>query len=555
MIFFPAVEENIKTPLDMLYQWEEINPEGVFFRQPIAGQWHEFTWRQVGDQVRRMATALIARDYPQGSHIAIISKNCAHWVMADLAIWMAGHVSVPMYPNLNRESVGKILDHSDAKLVFVGKLDDWKEIQKGIPQEFPIIAFPYEPRENSASWDELIGAHEPLQGKVVRKLDEMATIIYTSGTTGEPKGVVHNFISPSYSATNVVKEFKITKDDTFFSYLPLAHVAERLLCETTPLYAGSKISFAESLSTFPDNVQETSPTIFLAVPRLWTKFKQKILVQVPQQKMSLLLNIPFLNKIVAKKIRTKLGIQNSRVIGSGAAAISDSLLRWFQKLGVNISDCYAMTENYAYSYVARPQAIRIGCSGQPLPGVDVKISDEGEVLIKCKADFVEYYKNPEETAKTFDKEGYIKTGDQGHLDDRGYLKITGRIKDLFKTSKGKYVAPSPIEKKISSNPYIEQICVVGDGMPSPIALVVLGEGTDLSKKDEISTSLEESRVRTNETLDGHEKVQKIIIVRETWSPENGFLTPTMKVKRPVVEKSYGTKIEAWTNESGNIIFE
>lgn len=555
MIYFKAKQGELKTPLQMLYHWESTKPDTVYLNQPIDGQWHTFTWKETAEHVRRMATALKAKGFPPGSHIAIISKNCAHWMMADYAIWMAGHVSIPLYPNLNRDTVGKILKHSEAKMAFVGKLDDWKEIKAGIPDGFDMVAFPYEPRENSVQWDDLIKQNEPMSESPSRDLDEIATIIYTSGTTGDPKGVVHKFRSFGFAGTNVCWDLSIGAEDRFFSYLPLAHVAERLLTETAPLYAGAHVSFAESLLKFPQNVQDAGPTIFLAVPRLWTKFKLKILEKMPQKKLNLFLSIPILSSIVKKKIKKGLGCHNARIVGSGAAAISSNLQQWFDKLDIRIQDCYAMTENFAYSFVTRTENIRYGVSGQPLPGVDVKIGDGEEVLVKSDADLVEYYKNPEETAKIFSEDRFIRTGDQGEIDDDGFLKITGRVKDLFKTSKGKYVAPSPIESKLSASMFVEQICVVGDGLPQPLALVVLAEGTDRSLKEEIDEDLEMHRRKTNSSLDDHEHIQKVIVVKETWTTENKVLTPTFKIKRNVIESLYAKNIENWSSAPKSIVWE
>lgn len=555
MIFFPAKAKDLRTPLTMLYHWEKKAPNRMYLNQPISGQWNSYTWGKFSDNVRRMASAIKSKNFPKGSHIAIISKNCAHWLMADYAIWMAGHVSIPLYPNLNRDTVRKILAHSEAKLAFIGKLDDWPEIKEGIPQGFPTISFPYEPRENSEKWDEVITKHAPMSESPTRELDEVSTIIYTSGTTGDPKGVVHSFRTMAYAAENAVAEFQITPKDRFFSYLPLAHVAERLLTELVPLYGGATVSYAESLDKFPTNVKDTAPTVFLAVPRLWNKFKQKILQKMPEEKLNKLLRIPVVSSLVKMKIQKGLGTRKARVIGSGAAAIPEALQIWFAKLGIPIQDCYAMTENLAYSYAARADAIKIGYSGQPLPGVDVKLSESGEVLVKSGADLLEYYKNPEETKKIFTEDRFIRTGDLGELDDKGYLKITGRAKDNFKTSKGKYVAPSPIEKKMSESSHIEQICVVGDGLSQPMALVILSENAAKMSRDLLNSDLETSRKNTNSVLDHHEHVCKIVVLKEEWSPENNFLTPSLKVKRNVVEAAFSPRFEEWASQKTTIIWQ
>ena len=530
------------SPLEMLYKWEQEKANEIYLSQPIDGVWHNWTWAEVGQEVRKMAAYLKSLDLPANSKIGLLSKNCAHWIMTDFAIMMAGHTSVPLYPNLNAETVGKILKHSESKLLFVGKLDNFEVMKPGISADMPCITYPFY-SEDYPKWDDLTKDVQPLNENIVRDPHELATIIYTSGTTGDPKGVMHKFYNFSFATTNAVNALPL-KDESFFSYLPLCHIAERLLVMMGSLYAGGKVSFAESLDTFAANLSEASPTVFLGVPRIWTKFQQGILAKLPQKKLNVLLSIPIISTLIKKKIQKGLGLSKARNIFTGAAPTPVALIKWFARLGINIQEAYAMTENTCYSHVSYSDKIRIGSVGQALPLCDVKLSVQNEILIKHDALMDGYYKDEEETNKTI-IDGWLHTGDEGVIDAEGFLKITGRVKDLFKTSKGKYVAPSPIEMKLSANKNIEQVCVVGTELPQPIAIIVLSERGKGKIEADLIASLETTLEVVNPKLDSHEKIHNIIVVKEDWTVENKLLTPTMKIKRNAIEKLYKENYLSW----------
>ena len=291
------------SPLEMLYQWEKQNPDKLYMRQPINDVWHKWTWSETALQVRKMAAYLKSKNLEPNSKIAILSKNCAHWIMTDLAIMMSGHVSVPLYPNLKAESIAQILDHSQAKLVFVGKLDDFDSMKAGIPKDMDCITYPFYSVAAYPVWDDLIKEVEPLKDDVVRAPTDLATIIYTSGTTGMPKGVMHKFYNFSFATSNAVPLLDLKEEARFFSYLPLCHIAERLLVQMGSLYSGGMVSFAESIDTFAKNLSDTKPTVFLGVPRIWTKFQQGILTKLSQKKLNVLLAIPGVSSLIKKKIK------------------------------------------------------------------------------------------------------------------------------------------------------------------------------------------------------------------------------------------------------------
>ncbi len=555
--------DSLSTPLAAFYQREAEQASDTCFVQPNPdGSVDEYTWQQVGDQVRRMAAYLQSLDYEPGSNIALMSSNCAHWIMADLAIWMAGHVSVPLYPVLTAKSIGQILEHSGAKAIFIGKLGGFDEMRPGIPAQVDRITFPLSPaaiREEYTDWDEVMAKCEPMADSPERSLDELATIIYTSGTTGIPKGVMHSFRSLAVVGVQTGIMYTMDSGDRKLSYLPLAHAAERASVEMNQLYFGYQIYFSDSLQTFPDDLRRARPTLFFAVPRIWTKFQQGVHAQVPESKLKQLLASPESASEVRQSMTASLGLDQVRVAASGASPLSTSLIDWYRQLGIEILEGYGMTENFAYSHVTREGESRVGYVGTASNFVECKISDVGEVLIKSPADMMGYYKEPELSAGAFDSDGFLLTGDKGEIDAEGRLKITGRIKELFKTSKGKYVAPAPIEDLLLRNTNLEQVCVAGGAdLASPIALVTLSEQAaksmdDVGSKQNLISALEDLLVDTNKLLDKHEALASIVVLPEPWTIENNMMTPTLKIKRDLVEKAHQENFESWSEVPGQII--
>jgi long-chain acyl-CoA synthetase len=542
-----------KTPLEVFIHWERTTPQNIFLQQPINDEWRKWSYAEAGDEIRRMATALQQYKLPSQSNIAILSKNCAHWIMADLAIWMAGHVSVPIYPTLSAETIRHILKHSGSKVLFVGKLDTFAQQREGVPEGIKCISFSLYGEKFGESWDDLLHKHEPMKTPPMPKPEELATIIYTSGTTGTPKGVMISFGALHYVTTHGLHGFNIQpKGQRFFSYLPLSHIAERMLVEMGGIYSGAAIHFSESLEKFPDNLMKTQPTVFLAVPRIWTKFKEKIEEKMP--KLDKLLKIPLLSSIIKKTIRKKLGLSKAVWVLTGAAPISVPLLEWFKKLDIHICDVYGMTENLTYCS-SNAKAIKHGTVGQAWPDVMIKFSEQNEIQMKHPGMMMGYYREPEMTSAVFAEDGFFKTGDKGETDAAGFLTITGRIKDQFKTDKAKFVDPAPIELKIMANPYIEQVCVVGVGIPQPIALMVLSATAKAKEKESINDEITRAIQEINEVLESYERIKTAVILREDWTVENGLMTPTMKVKRNEVEKIHLAKYSYWYEQKAGIVWE
>jgi long-chain acyl-CoA synthetase len=481
-------------------------------------------------------------DLPAGSHIAILSKNCAEWFITDLAIMLSGHVSVPIYSTAGEKTIQYVLDHAKCPVIFVGKLDNTEKQVAAINDGVHKLAFPYPNIPADKQWDELLQAI-PFLEKPIPVLDSVMTIVYTSGSTGNPKGVVHNYESICWAASNSLNELGVNQNDRVLSYLPLAHITERVLVEISSFYSGTRINFIESLETFARDVRATQPTLFISVPRLWTRFQMGVLANMPQKKLDLLLRIPIVGGIVSKKIRAKLGLGDARLCASGSAPIPATTLEWFRKIGINISEGWGMTENSAYGTCCIPfRADKIGSIGRAYTGVDIRIAEEGEIQVKGPCNMKEYYLEPEKTADVMTADGYLKTGDKGSIDSDGYIQITGRLKEIFKTSKGKYVAPVPIESKLMANSSIEQVCVTGSQLKQPIGLVVLSVEALKLPAEEIEQSLLATLNDVNSTLESHAVLDCLVVMKDEWTVDNGLLTPTLKVKRHNLEEHYDSLI-------------
>ena len=535
-----------KLPLEMLYHWERQCPDRTYLRQTINREYVDFTWGEVADEARRMVTALRHLGLVAGDKVALLSKNCAQWFIADLAMQMGQYVSVPIYPTANVDTIEYVLRHSEAKAIFVGKLDDWKSQEAGVPADLLRIAFPYDTMPASYQWDDLLETHEPIPDSPVQEPDSLLSLVYTSGSTGKPKGAMLTVERYAWSCEKLVETVNLTQADRGFSYLPLAHITERVYIYGGSLFGGATIAFPESLDTFVEDVKRCRPTVFISVPRLWAMFRIKIHEKLPQKKLELLLKIPLVSSLIKSKLKKGLGLDQARVLGCGSAPVSPALLEWYLSIGLKVTEAWGMTENHAFSTINYPfRADKIGTVGKAGPGVTIKISDEGEILCRCEGMMVGYYKDPEHSAEAIDAEGWLHTGDMGKLDKEGYLIITGRMKDVFKTAKGKYVAPVPIEGMLGQEPIIEQLCVIGYGMPQPVALVQLAESAAKGNRDEVVARLEAARVRVNDQLESHAKIRGILVVKTPWNIENGVLTPTMKIKRHLLEQKYAHVGERW----------
>jgi len=536
------MEQKLKVFNEYLYENEVRWADVVYLTQPINGVRHEITWKEAMFQARKITAFLKSLGLKKGDKVGILSKNCAEWFIADFAIAMAGFVSVPLYAAQLADTVHYILDHAEVKALFVGKLDKWKDQEKGIAENIIRIAFPYEDSMPAKyHWNDLLDQFEPDMTNYVPDESDLYTIMYTSGTTGAPKGVMITFGATGHAMEATSKDATINRLEHhhFLSYLPLGHIFERIVVEHTSLFKKTTIYFVEALSTFTRDLQYASPTLFVAAPRIWAQFQKGILAKLSQKKLEILLKIPILNYFIKKKIKHGLGFDRTYWCISGSAPMSVPVMEWYQKLGITICEGYGRTEDLAYATWQYPEEVIFGTVGKPRPGIEVKLGEDDELLTRSKMMMSGYYKEPGASKEIFTKDGFIHTGDQAIIHKNGYITILGRVNDTFKTDKGEFVNPLKLEDKFAENHDIEQLCAIGLTLPQPVLLVVLSHpALAMHSRQELIAGLKQTMHSINPGLTNFEKVKRIIVCKDPWTTENDLLTPTFKLKRKAIYNRY-----------------
>jgi long-subunit acyl-CoA synthetase (AMP-forming) len=528
-------------PNEMILKWAKERPNEIYLKQIINRQFVEFTYAEVAEQALKLVSALRNLGVKPGDKVALVSKNCAEWFICDLAMMLGDYVSVPIFPTAGADTIEYCVTHSESKALIGGKLDDPAATQQVINAMPDIIsiALPYETAPDCQyQYKELIANVMPSEERPQHYDDKLMSLVYTSGTSGLPKGAMLTYGAFSWSVQQLINHIGIQENDRLFSYLPLAHITERVYIFGSSIMGGVTTAFPESLDTFIEDVKMHRPTLFISVPRLWTLFQQRIQDKLPQKKLNILLKIPFVNSLIKKKLAEGLGLDQARVLGCGSAPVSPALLEWYRSVGLNITEAWGMTESFAYSTINYPfRADKIGSVGNAGPGIELKIAEDDEIMVRSKGLFSGYYKNDIATQESFDSEGWLHTGDIGSIDADGYLTIQGRKKDTFKTSKGKFVAPVPIEKRLFEYSRVEMMCLIGLGLPGPILLVVPHDFPHFDKERYARTT-RKVITRMNKELESHEQIKGVLMIQDPWSIENGILTPTLKIKRHVLEQKY-----------------
>ncbi len=581
---------------DMLRRRVSATPDAVAFKYPDAAeQWQDLTWRQVHDRVWRLAAGLVALGVDAEERVAIASGTRYEWALADLAINCAGAATTTIYPTTISDDVAFILSDSESKVVFaenseqLDKLLAIRDEVSGVEKVVTIddVATDDEWVISLAELEELGAARLAEDADTVdRRIDEttgdqLATLIYTSGTTGRPKGVRLLHDTWSYQGAAVHSIDLLGEDDLQYLWLPLAHVFGKQLL-TLPLQIGFPTAIDGRIDKIVDNLAVVRPTFMAAAPRVFEKVYNKVTLGIKEEggtKEKLfnwatglghevgtrelegrsaggLLGVKhgLADKIVLSKVRDRFG-GRIRFFISGSAALNPDVATWFNSVGMKIAEGYGLTETSSAATVNRLQAFRIGKVGWPLPGTEIRIAEDGEVLVKGPGVMAGYHNNDEATAEVLDGEGYFHTGDIGEIDEQGFLKITDRKKDLFKTSNGKYVAPSQIESRFKGLcPYASQFVVHGDGRNFVTALVTLDEeaivpwaaanGLEGKSYAEIVQSpqtqdMVQSYVdELNQDLNRWEQIKKFRILGRDLTVDEGELTPSLKLKRKVVMEKF-----------------
>jgi long-subunit acyl-CoA synthetase (AMP-forming) len=554
-----------KLVLDYVYEHEASQPTKVLLTQPVGGgQVVDYSWERTLDEARRTAAHLQRIGVGNGAHIAILTRNCAHFIIAELAIWLAGGTTVAIFPTEGAETIQFVLEHSDAKLLFVGKLDNWGKQRSGVPHGLPCIALPLAAHNEFERWDDIVARASPLEGRPARAPDDLAMLIYTSGSTGQPKGVMHTFGHITRAVEEIIRTiltpFGAHEEIRMISYLPLAHVYERSGLECLSLIrGGTHVYFSESVATFVTDLNRARPTVFYSVPRLWLKFQKGVFARIAPAKLDVLLAIPFVRKLVGRKILASLGLDCVRLAGSASAPVRAELIAWYRRLGLNLLEGYGMTEDFGCSHASSEQFNAPGYVGVPFAGVEVRLSDMNEILIKSPGQFVGYYKRPDLDAESFTPDGFFRTGDCGERRADGLLKVTGRVKEIFKIAGGEYVAPAPVENMLNEHPMVELSLVSGAGRASAYGMVVLaaelrGNVDDPDARSRVEAELAQLLYKLNRTVSSCERLHMLVVLSEPWTVENGCLTPTMKIKRSRIEALAEERLDAWYSAGAQVIW-
>lgn len=548
-----------------LAERQRLDADRPWLHQPMGDGTHRiYTWGRAIDEALRLAAHLRAIGVQEGDRVGLLSKNCAGSILAELAIWFAGGATVSIFPTETAATLGFILRDANVVALFVGKLDDWPNQRGGVPEGLPQISLPLGPAQAGAAWDTLVAQTLPLPSIPERPRDALCMIVYTSGSTGTPKGVRHTFGNASDAVEGLVRAVGYRADDRQLSYLPLAHIFERAYVQCASFVSGHEIHFAASVATFVDDLRRARPTLFVSVPRLWLKFQQGVVAKLPDRWLRRLWRVPIVGPRLKRAILRGLGLDAVRMAASGSAPIPASLLDWYNELGVPLLEGYAMSEDFGYSHFSTLENRAPGWVGVPYPGVQARLDDDGEILIRSPGLFAGYHGRPDLDAAAFTEDGYFRTGDLGVQREDGMLRLVGRKKEPFKTSKGKFVAPAPIEDQLLADGGFESVCVLGAGRPAALAIAVPAE--DLrAALDTPGPAGEALRARltdrwaahlcaVNASLPKHEQLSHLVVRAAPWSIEAGTLTPTLKLKRAAIEADAAPHLDAWTSATARVVW-
>lgn len=569
-------------PRRLLRQAEE-RPSTIAYQAKLDGRWQPTTYRTYADQVRTAAKALIALGLPRGGKVAILGFNRPEWVIFDHAAMMAGGAPAGIYTTCSAEEVQYIVHHSESLVVLVEDAAQLAKL-KAKRAEMPLLKWIVMMRGVTATggdvltWDDMLAKSESVpDSELEKRIDaiqqaDLATLIYTSGTTGPPKGVMLSHANLAWTSRALLDLAGGPSDDVSVSYLPLSHIAEQMCTVHMPATAGSTVWFAEAIDKVPDAIKEARPTAFFGVPRIWEKFHAVLAAKLGEltgAKKRLVAwargvctrvaehrdrgeDVPVVlrgqyrlaNKLVMGKLKAAMGLDRARDLYSGAAPIAPDVLQFFASIDLPIREIYGQSEDCGPTSVNLVGKTKIGTVGPPIPGIEVKLGEDGEILIKGPNVFMGYYKEPEATAEAL-KDGFLCSGDLGAFDRDGFLSITGRKKEIIITAGGKNIAPKNIEAAIKESPLVGEAVVIGDRRKFLTALVTLEPTTTKDMESAAVRAAIQTQIdAVNQALARVEQVKKFAILPVPFGIDSGELTPTMKIKRKVVAQKYAREIDA-----------
>ncbi len=588
-------ESDRPTTVSSYFEWiASERGEAPAMRTKRDGVWRETSWEAYRTETRRAARGFLALGLEPGDTVTILGFNRREWFVADIGAILAGGVPAGIYTTCSAEQCHYIADHAGARVAVVENQDQlakFLEIRGRLPRLAAVIVMEGEGDGDFVlSWSELLNRGEGVSEAALderiaaQQPNDLATLIYTSGTTGPPKAVMLSHSNILWTAAAVVEQLEVVPSDNFLSYLPMSHIAEQMVSLHGPMHVGACCWFAESIEKLGVNLPEVRPQVFLGVPRVWEKIqaavaaagaestglKKKIAAwarrkgleggYAQQQGRPLPAFYSLADRLVFSKVRRKLGLDRARVCATSAAPITLDTLEFFLSLGIPILEIYGMSEVTGPGTISRPDRYRTGKAGFPLPGTEIRIAGDGEVLMRGPHVFLGYLKNPEATAETLTADGWVRSGDIGHFDDDGFLKITDRKKELIITSGGKNISPAELEAKLKGIPIVAAAAVIGDGRNYLTALVTLDPerlaadaeqaGSPARTPEEaagcerFAAWLEDQVAVVNRSLAKVETIKKVKILPGQFTIEGGELTPTMKLKRRVVFAKFEPEIEA-----------
>jgi long-chain acyl-CoA synthetase len=544
------------TLIEYLDHWATKSPNDVWLREPHGENLTEWTWSQVQAEVG--AVAAWQENFLGGPEInvGLLSRNRAHWFMADLGTIAAGNVTIPMFVTLPRDTAEYVMSFTEMKLLFVGETENWEAVKTVLPEGIVLVTLPgVTLDEPHLRWEDLVAAHAGQSSSYECQPSDLVSIVFTSGTTGVPKGVMQTHASNEIPVNRFQESFATPPRGRYFSYLPLAHIAERQIVEYASLINGGVVYFNENMMTLLRDLPACRPHIMFGPPRVWEQLQQVITGYFGSQQAvnDALERDP---EGSGKHIRDMLGLDDALYLLTAAAPTPPALIEWYGQFGLDLMEGFGQTEAMGLSANTHEHR-KVGSIGQVVGNVEVRISEEGELLARATGLATGYYKDPEKTAETF-REGWIYTGDKARIDEEGFIFLTGRMKDYFKTIQGKFVAPTPIENEFAKHPHTEQLCLLGRGYSKTVMVCVPSALAQQEEPEQLVAALQEHARVVNETADKHARIGAVIISTEAWSIDNGMLTPTLKIRREQIEQRFGERAQQLARaaaEQGELLIE